>query len=418
MEEVISRYLLKLRRSNPFLATVSLMANYRFDSSTELFETDGRVITINTDYFSPLTESERTGLLLHLTLHSALLHPHRLASRDPGIWNVAADIVVNNIIVEAGDFTPPKNTAIEPKYRDLSVEQVYEALLALFKDHLALQTAALKLPKENEQQNPDFSDQQSGSAEPTTSQRRQVIEQLYACQKDLVGRSTQDQSGRPQKPAHTFEKSAQYWQGALRRAEAAARLNSQSQGNIPAGLHLEIGQMMSPIMDWRSLLWQFVVRTPDDYGGYDRRFVHQGLYLDHLESERLNVLVAIDTSGSISEEELTHFMSELLSIANAYHFIVIELYYVDADIYGPYELSEQLDEMMPRGGGGTNFDVFYEKVVNNKHQSELDLVVYFTDGFGDFPTQEPGAETMWVVTFGGLDSDSFPFGTVARLSNI
>ena len=428
MEQAISTYLLRLRRSNPFLATISLMANYKFDSSSELFQTDGSVIRINSDYFKPLTEAERTGLLLHLTLHTALLHPIRLGVRDAQIWNMAADIVVNNIILDAGDFTPPRNTAVEPRYTDASVEQVYEALQSLPKEHASLRTAALNMPSQSgdcngEEKQAQGQDQQGKNKQspqqPNAHQVKQVLEQLYPCHKDLGGSDSAEVQSETSHDVQkrSAEKSAQYWQGALRKAEAAARLSSQSQGHMSTGLLLEIDQMMSPILDWRSLLWQFVVRTPDDYSGYDRRFIHQGLYLDQLESERLNVLVAIDTSGSIDQEELTQFISELLGIANAYHFIKIELYYVDVDIYGPYELSEDMQKMPPQGGGGTDFDVFYQEVVDNKNQNNLDLIVYFTDGYGDFPEQEPATETMWVVTCGGLDSVSFPFGVIARLSN-
>ena len=420
MEQAISTYLLRLRRSNPFLATISLMANYKFDSNCELFQTDGRVISIDRSYFNPLTDVERTGLLLHLTLHSALLHAIRQGVRETRIWNIAADIVVNNIILEAGDFEPPRNTAVETQYKDLSVEQVYETLTSLPKENDSLYKAAMNMPSQPKDGCGEKNQQSGKTQHPNNYQISQLLNQLYPCHKDLQqpsqGTSKTETSLHEQKKA--TEKTSQYWQGALRKADAVARLSSQSQGNIPAGLFLEIGQMMTPVLDWRSLLWHFVVRTPDDFNGYDRRFIHQGLYLDQLESERLNVLVAIDTSGSIDQEELTQFISELMGIASSYYFIHIELYYVDADIYGPYELSEEMENMPPQGGGGTDFDVFYRAVVEKKDQNSLDLVVYFTDGYGEFPEQEPTTETMWVVTCGGLNNESFPFGTVARLSNI
>ncbi len=436
MEQVISTYLLKLRRANPFLATISLLANYRFDTACELFETDARVVRINSEYFGPLTETERTGLLLHLTLHAALLHPIRQGGRDARVWNMAADIVVNNIITEAGDFTPPRQTAVEPKYRDLSVEQVYENLMSLPKQHASLSQAALNMPSQPPDNNQSASRQQACSltvaaqsaqhavkqpqpgGQPTAYQIQQVLQQLYPCHNDLsvAKPGTEALHQQTEKQKQAAAQTTQYWRGALRKAEAAARLAGQAQGQLPAGLLREIEQMLDPVMNWRWLLWHFVVRTPDDFEGFDRRFVHQGLYLDQLESSRLKVLVAIDTSGSIEPEELAQFVSELDAIAHAYHFIQIELYYVDADIYGPYQLSDGLDQAPPQGGGGTDFAVFYQQVVANKAPNDLDLIIYFTDGFGEFPPQEPSTETLWVVTAGGLASESFPFGEVARLS--
>ncbi len=446
MDAQVSSYLLKLRRANPFLATISLLADYRFDDKVEYFATDSQSILINTQYFESLNNSEKTGLLLHLTLHAALLHPIRVGARNADVWNIAADIVVNNIITAAGQFSPPPKTAVEPKYHDLSVEQVYEALISLHKKHPALQQAALNMPASAESATQETTNT-CQNKQPNAYQLQQVLNNLYPYHADLsasssfhnsddligneIGsnlnnnkshRSSSDNSeknnvGQQAENKNQLEKITQRWQGALRKAEVAVRMSGQSRGEVPAGLLLEIDKMMNPELDWRMLLWQFVVRTPDDFEGFDRRFIHQGLYLDQLESSRLNVVVAVDTSGSIDITELTQFMSELLAITNTYDFIQVSLYYVDADIYGPYDLTEGFDEAPPQGGGGTDFVVFFKEVLENKPLNEIDLIVYFTDGDGFFPHQEPEIETMWVVTAGGIPDDEFPFGVVARLSH-
>ena len=438
MDAVISSYLLKLRRANPFLATISLMANYRFDEVVNLFATDARLISINPQYFATLNSDEKTGLLLHLTLHAALLHPIRLGSRNAETWNIAADIVVNNIIEEAGQFIPPPKTAVEPKYKDFSVEQVYEELMSLHKKHPSLKQAALNMPDSPDCLPIDSSDSQHNhnkNSQPNAFQLQQVLNNLYPHHADLkrLGESSKKQlamnksnSGRTnltQKKHRDSvvkqqkEKVTQHWRGALRKAEVAVRMSGKGRGEVPAGLLLEIDKMMNPEIDWRWLLWQFVVRTPDDFEGFDRRFIHQKVYLDQLESNRLNVVVAVDTSGSIDRSDLTQFMSELLDITQSYDFIQIKLYYVDSDIYGPYDLIDGFDEAPPQGGGGTDFVVFFKEVLENNPSSETDLIVYFTDGDGFFPYNIPEVETLWVVTAGGIPDDEFPFGQVARLSN-
>jgi predicted metal-dependent peptidase len=422
MEQVISSYLLKLRRVNPFLATLSLMARYRFDDRTDRFNTDGHTIRINTSYFNTLKDAERTGLLLHLTLHAALLHPIRIGSRNAAVWNMAADIVVNNIISEAGDFIPPPHTATEPKYHDLSVEQVYEALQSLHQKHPALNQSALQMPASETcaaQTGAPPSQSQSTATQANEYQRTQLLKQLYPHHSDLkTNTQTAAHTGQQPPPGSPrAEAIAQHWQGALRKAEVANRMTCQGRGEVPAGLMLEIGHMLEPELDWRMVLWQFVVRTPDDFHGFDRRFMHQGLYLDQLESERLNVTVAVDTSGSIDPDELTRFMSEVMAIQAAYDFIQVELYYVDADIYGPYPLSDGLEQAPPQGGGGTDFEVFFDQLEQHPGPHPTDLVIYFTDGDGSFPTTPPQTDTLWVVVPGGATNDEFPFGTVARLAN-
>lgn len=447
MDQEISSHLLKLRKTNPFLATISLFARYQFADRVQQFETDGNLIRINPEYFMQLQDKEKTGVLLHLTLHTALLHPQRIALRNAVIWNIAADIVVNNIIVESGDFQVPPQTAHEPKYRDLSVEQVYEALTHLHNKSNAVRRAALMEPdpacstsnkgkneaaggidsgsqSENTQNPQGSNSQQSGSrpdrhrnaqSRPSNAQLQAVLEKLYPLRRDLVAAAKD--SGGPKTADSDKIKTRQYWQNAFRKAEIAQRFGSKQQGNLPAGLLREIDKILNAELDWRWILWNFVVRTPTDFEGFDRRFIHQGLYLDKLESDRLNVLVAVDTSGSIDQDELTRFISELVAITSAYHIINVTLYFVDADIYGPYELEKGIEVSTPMGGGGTDFSVFYATVVDRSDRAALDVIVYFTDGFGEFPENTPEVETLWVVTSGGLENEQFPFGQVARLAS-
>ncbi len=404
MEREITAYLLKLRKAHPFFATLSMFARYRFVERVEQFETDGSDISINPAYFRGLLEREKTGVLLHITLHTALLHAIRVGVRNRTVWNIASDIVVNNIILEAGDFDVPPQTSLETRYSGLSVEQVYESLMNLHKSSDSIREAALTEPY----------DSGDGNPRPNDAQIQGVIQKLYPVLNDLA--YPENTIGKPSVPTagHSAER---YWKNVFRKAEVAMKYGSKQQGTLPAGMLREIDRLMNPQLDWRWLLWNFTVRTPSDFSGFDRRFVYRGIYLDKLESESLDILLAIDTSGSIDEEELRQFCSELVAIQNTYHFINVVLYYVDAGIYGPYELAPQSAASIPIGGGGTDFSVFFEHMNRTSQTQEFDLIIYFTDGFGAFPERPPSAETLWVVTSGGLESDQFPFGQVARLSN-
>ena len=82
-------------------------------------------------------------------------------------------------------------------------------------------------------------------------------------------------------------------------------------------------------MDWRTRLWQYLVRTPDDFAGFDRRLVWSGLYLEQLEGETVCVDVCVDTSGSIDNTQLRNFLSEVKGIVNAYDRIEVRLYYAE-----------------------------------------------------------------------------------------
>lgn len=95
--------------------------------------------------------------------------------------------------------------------------------------------------------------------------------------------------------------------------------------------------LLHPQIDWRTQLWRYLSRTPLDFNGYDRRFIHQGLYLDALQDEEnhLTALIAVDTSGSIADDDLRQFLTEVDGIRNAYPSLDVKLYFVDCEIDEP-----------------------------------------------------------------------------------
>ena len=95
--------------------------------------------------------------------------------------------------------------------------------------------------------------------------------------------------------------SESYWRNVMQLAIARCTSN---QGQLPAGIERELGSLERPQLDWRSYLWRYLVKTPTDYTGYDRRFIGRGLYLETLQGESVKVYVAVDTSGSIDERTI------------------------------------------------------------------------------------------------------------------
>lgn len=177
----------------------------------------------------------------------------------------------------------------------------------------------------------------------------------------------------------------------------------------------ELGAFTSAQIDWRSYLWRYLVQTPTDFQGFDRRFVGAGLYLETLIGESVQVFVAVDTSGSIDYQQLQMFLSEVQGILNSYPHLQCELYYVDADVYGPYSLHSDSPIPKPQGGSGTSFVPFFEQVASRWDQQTQAVCVHLTDGYGTFPAQSPELPVLWVVTPGGLDLQRFPFGEAVRL---
>lgn len=157
-------------------------------------------------------------------------------------------------------------------------------------------------------------------------------------------------------------------------------------------------------------------RTPTDFSGFDRRFLGQGLYLDTLDGESVVVRIAVDTSGSVDADLISQFLGEVRGILAAYPQMDVQLWYVDAELYGPYTLDSDRPMPLPHGGGGTSFRPFFAALEDFAAWPMGErIAVYLTDGYGDFPDLPPAYPVLWVVAPGGLASDRFPFGEVARL---
>lgn len=204
-----------------------------------------------------------------------------------------------------------------------------------------------------------------------------------------------------------------HWTRARWRASVVSR--SARAGTIPAGLAREFGALDPAQLDWRAHLWRYLVQTPSDFSGFDRRFVGRGLYLEALVGESLRVHLAVDTSGSIGEDELTVFFSEVRGVLGSYPHIECDLYYADTALHGPYRLRAESKFPGPVGGGGTSFVPFFERVEQESVRHAEEVCIYFTDGFGEFPERPPSYPVLWVVTAGGLDLAEFPFGEAVRL---
>ena len=128
-DEIISKCKLQVRRECQFFGALMLFASIKKTKKIDTACTDGKDIYFNLDFLKSLNSSEQNALMLHEVLHMALLHVTRRQNRDPHILNIAADIVVNDLIIRNTPFKLPDGAVIDNKYRDKSVEFIYESLL-------------------------------------------------------------------------------------------------------------------------------------------------------------------------------------------------------------------------------------------------------------------------------------------------
>lgn len=371
----ISGSLLRLRRASPFFATLALFARIVPDHSYPTAATDGRDIFIGPDFLASLSPAQGDGLLLHEVLHAALLHVPRRGPREPLAWNFAADFVVNGIIVREAGFELPPGALRDEELELLSVEEAYEILLRdIERLELLGKSCVCDLLD-----GPPGTDPRAGGG--LSDERRRNLEA--------------------------------YWRHA--REQAALVALASGRGLVPAGMAREAGALAPSRLPWKSHLWRYLVRTPVDFEGFDRRFLGRGLYLEALEGESVRVFVGVDTSGSISNDQMGLFLGEVLGILSAYPHLKADLFYVDAHAHGPFRLDSNRPLPEPVGGGGTDFCPFFSAVERESGGDVSGVCVYLTDGHGSFPSEAPRLPVLWVVTAGGLGDEGFPWGEVARL---
>lgn len=384
IERALERVLIRLRAAHPFFGALALFADFRLDERVPTAATNGRVVWIAPSFAAGRSADELGGIVLHELLHCALEHIPRLRTRNPRLWNCAADIVVNGMIRADTSFSLPEGSVEDAKLAHLSVEEVYEQLerkgAQAVKDFLLVDLLPQGLLGERSAHGADG---QAPLDDGLTEQRM----------KDL----------------------GRHWQLARHQASAIARRMDPTFGNKALGASRELARLDEPRLPWREHLWQFAVHTPTDFAGFDRRALWRGLYLDALEGERVNLRVAIDTSASIDGPLLAKFLSEITGILRAYPHLDGQLYFADAALYGPYPLDEEVLCRKPEGGGGTSFVPFFEAIKREAAVPEP-VCVYLTDGYGDFPVNRPAAPVLWVVAPGGADSAAFPFGEVVRMA--
>jgi len=379
-KETIQKCILQVRKECVFFGALMLFAEVRDTKKIPTAATDGLVLYFNEDFLFSLSSSEQNALMLHEVLHMALLHVSRRESRDPHIWNIAADIVVNDLIQRNTNFKLPKGAIIDNQFRDKSVEYIYEKLLKdeSFKSYkLAIADIATQI--EGERSNA-------------------VVDTEIANVDEIEG----------------------YWKDKLEVLKNNySGDGSDTQGSLPGGISQEINSILEPEVDWRHALWKFVGKTPADFDDIDRRFIYKGLYLEGLLTESIELSVCIDTSGSISGALLDQFIGELQGILRSYPHVQCNLYWADTEVYGPYELSKIEDLPSALGFGGTSFVPFFNKVKKDSIQDFMNnnrVSIYFTDGYGDFPDHIPNDPVMWLVSKDGLETNQFPFGEVIRIS--
>jgi predicted metal-dependent peptidase len=366
-----------LRISAPFFA--SLCSSSRIEQDDQIptaCVNEVGDIRINRDFFIALNLTERAVLLAHEIMHPAwgVFWRSKSLSHDPTISNIAHDHVINLILSESYPGWSIPGWLCDQEFRSMSYEEVY----ARVAKRDATPSSATSCTRKKSTPSPmgtigaDVQPDGSGSLDPQRDENR--------------------------------------WRERILGAFQSAR----AMGSVPATLTRAISNLLEPEVDWRDALFvamcENLGKTRINWALPSRRSDDMGLHIPHEEELGYDVSIAVDTSGSISCENLRRACSEISTIVEAAggsgRFIV-----GDASVHNDVPLKE-FDADLLQGGGGTDFSPVFKHL--EEHPTRL--LIYFTDTWGTFPPTPPDFPVIWAVYESAQDEAvHVPFGEIVRI---
>lgn len=385
VERKLTKARLGLMFDQPFYGYLAL--SLQMVEKKELFPptmaTDGLRLFYHPDFVEKHTDAELRTVVAHEVGHAAFNHIPRRVAREPWRWNFAADYVDNSMIkqcIDAGDsgMVVIPGWLYDDKYDNMSVEEVYA-----------------KLPEEEESQD---SGQGKGDKGGKSGKSGKGTLDSHAEWEDYgKGDKGGDNGPDSQAVKEAVEGLEQLWRERVAQAANAAR----SRGKLPAHLRTLIDGLLQPKLDWRAILRDMITSVAkNDYRWLppNKKYVHQGLYLPSITGESISVAVAVDTSGSVSDDELREFLSEIHGICSQYDDYTVYLWAADAAVHDYWELTpmETFPKVLSGGRGGTDFRPAFAEA--DKKAGDFSVFVYLTDAEGPFPDVKPPYPVIFVLT--------------------
>ena len=403
VEGKLTRARTQLLLNQPFFGALSLRLKL-VPASVPTMSTDGRRILYSAKFVEALKPAELEAVFAHEVLHCALGHHCRRGERDPQLWNQAADLAINPILIANG-FTLPAGALVDSAFRNLSAEEIYSRLSQQSRNDSAVarpepsQSSASQNQGEGngpEAQSPVAGSPNDPSQTPPDHQKNSNSGNPPTRPGDFgeVLDATDDEGAY----ASQAEKSRQEQEWSIA-ADQAMRL-AKSCGDTPADVERPLNDSRHSKQDWRTILRDFIAaRTPSDYrwSPPNRRYIGSGLYLPSVARSGLGaIVIAVDTSGSIRTKELEQFAGEISAITDEAQPEAIHVVYCDAAIQGSQEFqaSEPI-HLEPKGGGGTDFRPAFEWV--KERQIEPVCLVYLTDLCCHSYPDPPDYPVLWVT---------------------
>lgn len=375
MQEVLDR-ISKARSwlviNQPFVATLALSMKIELTDKLETAGATYETLYFNPDFVSTLSDDELVFLVAHEVFHPMFGHNSRRMGRDPQQWNIAADIVINEHLINEKIGKMPQGGLYNPtlfKAAEGSTDAVYSMLPP-----------------------PQGQGQGQGQGQPSPAK---------APWDDII-----ESEGSPAEVA-------QQEQDMKVRASQAAQAAKMA-GKLSAGMKRLFTEIITPKVNWQDVLRDFVVKARTDSRSFarpNRRFMHLGMLMPSVSGETMGeILIAVDCSGSVDEKALAVFAAEISAIHDECLPSKTHIVYFDSKVchHDEYERDDQV-KITPHGGGGTRFSPIF-RYAEAKDISPVCCVVLTDLDCSDFGS-EPEYPVLWVTT----QYDKAPWGQVIKM---
>jgi len=348
-EERITQSRVRLLMTKPFFGTLAV--RLRIEDASDYIPTaatDGRKFMFNRTFVDNLTDPMLDFLVGHEVLHCVFDHMEARGDRLPRLYNAAADFNINMTLVEqnigepiTSDKLDGGSMCLDWKYTGWNSYEIYDDLFENAKD-----AEGMDVHLEVTEPGDEDGDSKGVKIEMSEEERKQLADEIK--------------------------------QATIQAAQAAGE-------GVPEVIKRMINELVAPKMDWRDILRtqlessiksDFTFMRPSKRSG---DVIFPGMNRD----EELNICVALDTSGSISQDMLRDFLSEVSGIMDQYSSYCIHVLQFDTNVYGAEDFTSDDGRSMAEyelvGGGGTDFDVVF------RYLAEEDIVpdqlIMFTDGY-------------------------------------
>lgn len=402
---------MRILNTHGFYGLLLMHMIYSIDENAETAYTDGVRIAFGPKFLESLTDSELDFVMMHEILHVVLQHCMRGEDRDHERMNIACDIVVNSNILLENNMDHRSITLslwgesmhLAPDGKEgheYTAEQVYDML-------------------------PPAPPQKKKKASSSGWEKGRA-KQEQGAPKDLPsgGKSWDDHSQWSQYEEDDTLRDVWVKQFAEACEAISIREKTIGRGTLPLFAQRLLEKLRDPQVDWRTILNEFVQEEVNDYSFSppDRRFQDSPFFLPDFNemgrnSEPVDILFMIDTSGSMCDAEITATFTEVKGAIDQFDGKLKGwLGFFDAAIIEPkpFESVDDVLKIKPAGGGGTDFQIIFEYVHKHMENKLPACIIILTDGYAPFPEEHLAQDipVLWLIDNSDVEP---PWGKVARI---